>query len=51
MNMKFPLTLMGVVAHRLCTLDRSFAPPIDMSGNFLPHVSAESPSNISPNPS
>ena len=24
-------------------------PPISMSGNFLPHVSAESPSNISPN--
>ena len=26
-------------------------PPISMSGNFLAHVSAESPSNISPNPS
>ena len=26
-------------------------PPISMSGNFLPHMSAESPSNISPNPS
>ena len=26
-------------------------PPISMSGNFLAHMSAESPSNISPNPS
>ena len=26
-------------------------PPISTSGNFLAHVSAESPSNISPNPS
>ena len=26
-------------------------PPISISGNFLAHVSAESPSNISPNPS
>ena len=26
-------------------------PPISMRGNFLAHVSAESPSNISPNPS
>ena len=25
--------------------------PISMSGNFLVHVSAKSPSNISPNPS
>jgi hypothetical protein len=29
----------------------SAQPPIDVSGNFLAHLSAESPSNISPNPS
>ena len=29
----------------------SAQPPIDVSGNFPAHVSAESPSNISPNPS
>ena len=29
----------------------SARPPIDMSGNVPAHVSAESPSNISPNPS
>ena len=29
----------------------SAQPPIDVSGNFTAHVSAESPSNISPNPS
>ena len=37
---KFPLTPMGVLAR----------PPIDTSGNFPAHMSAESPSNISPNP-
>ena len=42
---------MGVLAHRLQTLDVSARPPIDMSGNFPAHVSAESPSNTSPNPS
>ena len=29
----------------------SALPPIEMSGHFLVHLSAESPSNISPNPS
>ena len=45
---KFPLTPMGVLAHRLLT--RSLVPPMSMSGNFQAHMSAESPSNISPNP-
>ena len=39
---------MGVLTHPLCTLDRF---PIDMSENFPTHMSAESPSNTSPNPS
>ena len=34
---------------RLRTLDVSSRPPIDTSGNFPAHVSAESPLNISPN--
>jgi hypothetical protein len=40
---KFPLAPIGVLAHRLRTLDRSF--------RFPAHMSAESPSNTSPNPS
>jgi hypothetical protein len=40
---------MGVLAHRLCTLDGSARPPIDTNGNLSLHVSAESPLNISPN--
>jgi hypothetical protein len=39
---------MGVLAHRIRTLDRSLIPP---SFHFPAHVSAESPSNTSPNPS
>ena len=42
---------MGVLAPRMRTLDVSARPPIDTSGNFPAHVSAGSPSNISPNPS
>ena len=38
---------MGVLAPLLHTLDGSAHSPIDMSGNFPAHVSAESPSNIS----
>ena len=49
-NSKFPLTPMGVLAPRSAHARPSDRPPIDMSGKFLPHVSAESPSNISPNP-
>ena len=40
---------MGVLARRLRTLDVSTRPPINTSGNFPVHVSAESPLNISPN--
>ena len=46
---KFPLAPMGVLAPRLRTLDVSARPPIDTSGNFMAHVSAESPLNIFPN--
>ena len=42
---------MGVLAQRLRTLDPSLVPPIDTSGNFPAHMSAESPLNTSPNPS
>ena len=40
---------MGVLAPRLRTLYVSALPPIDTSGNFPVHVSAESSLNISPN--
>ena len=40
---------MGVLAPCLRTLDGSDRPPIDTSGNFPAHMSAESPLNISPN--
>ena len=43
---KFSLAPMGVLAHRLRTLDRSL---VNTSGNFPAHMSAESPLNISPN--
>ena len=49
-SVKFPLTPMGVLAHRLRTLDRSLVPR-QHERKFPAHVSAESPSNISPNPS
>ena len=48
---EIPITPMGVLAPRLRTLDGSACPPIDTSGNFQAHVSAESPLNTSPNPS
>ena len=44
---KILLALVGVLAPHLRTLDG----PLSTSGIFLPQVSAESPSNISPNPS
>jgi hypothetical protein len=44
-----PLAPMGVLAPRLRMLDVSARPPIDTSGNFPAHMSAESPLNISPN--
>ena len=42
---------MGVLAPGSAHARPSARPPIDTSGNFPAHVSAESPSNISPNPS
>ena len=41
--------LMGILAPGFAHARPSAQPPIDMSGNFKPYVSAESPSNISPN--
>ena len=48
---KFTLAPMGVLAPGSAHARPSAQPPIDTSGNFPAHVSAESPSNISPNPS
>ena len=48
---QFPLTPMGVLAPESAHARPSAQPPIDTSGNFPAHMSAESPSNISPNPS
>ena len=42
---------MGVLAPGFAHARPSAHPPIDSSGNFPAHVSAESSSNISPNPS
>ena len=50
-TMKIPLTPMGVLAPESAHARPSAQPPIDTSGNFPAHMSAESPSNISPNPS
>jgi hypothetical protein len=47
----FPLTPMGVLAPRSAHARPSAQPPINVSGNFPAHMSAESPSIISPNPS
>ena len=40
---------MGVLASGSAHARPSARPPIDTSGNFSAHMSAESPSNISPN--
>ena len=48
---KFPLTPMGVLAPVSAHAGPSAQPPIDVSGNFPVHVSAELPSKIFPNPS
>ena len=48
---KFPLPPMGVLAPGSAHARPSAQPPIDVSGIFPAHLSAESPSNISPNPS
>ena len=42
---------MGVLAPGSAHARPSAQPPIEMTGNFLVPVSAEWPSNISPNPS
>ena len=42
---------MGVLAPWSAHARPSARPPIDVSWNFLAHVSAESPLNISSNPS
>ena len=41
---------MGVLAPVSLHAGSSAQPPINVSGNFPPHVSAELPSNIFPNP-
>ena len=41
----------GPRSQGLRTRDPPLGTPIDTSGNFPVHMSAESPSNISPNPS
>ena len=48
---RFPLAPMGVLAPGSAHARPSTQPPIDMSGNCQAHMSAESPSNIFPNPS
>ena len=49
--MKIPLMPIGVLAHGSAHTRPSAQSPIDVSGNFPAHVSAEWPSNISPSPS
>ena len=46
---KFPLEPSGVLAPGSAHARSSAQPPIDTRGNFPAHMSAESPSNISPN--
>ena len=50
-NSKIPLAPMGVLAAWSAHMRPFAQPPIDTNGNFLAHMSAESPSNIPPNPS
>ena len=47
----FPLAPMGVLAPGSAHARPSARPPIDISEKFPANVSAESPWNISPNPS
>jgi hypothetical protein len=51
MQREFPPTPMGVLAPGSAHMRPLAQTPIDMSKKFPVHVSAESPSNISPNPS
>ena len=48
---EFPLAPMGVLATGSPHARSSARPPIDTSGNYPARVSAESPSNNSPDPS
>ena len=48
---KFLLMPMGVLAPRSAHARPTARHPIYISENFAAHLSAESPSNISPNPS
>ena len=41
----------GDPCSRVCEVKTLHSAPINMSGNFPVHMSAESPSNFSPNPS
>ena len=50
-QMIFPLAPMGVLALGSAHARPSARPPINTSRNFPAHMSAESPSNITPNPS
>ena len=47
----FPLAPRGVLVSGSAHARPSAGPPIDTSGNFPAHMSAESLSNITPNPS
>ena len=47
---KFLLAPLGVLASGSAHARPSGQPPIDTSGNFSAHISAKSPSNISPFP-
>ena len=47
---KFPLTPMWVLTPGSAYAWPSARPPINMSGKFSAHMSAKSPSNISPTP-
>ena len=49
--LEFPLAPMGVLAPVSMHAGPSAQTPIDTCGNFQVHLSAELPSNISPNPS
>ena len=50
-EIEFPLAPMGVLATVSAHARHSARPPIDTSRNVPAHMSADSPSNISPNPS
>ncbi len=50
-NIEIPLAPMGVLAPVSAHAGPSAQPPLGTSGIFPAYVSAESPSNISPNPS